>query len=291
MAIDYYGAALLLSARQRGIRIGRLLTLGRQHFAITADMARSLESQFDVSLAHLVAPEGAECFAEPFFDLIGAESVEAMDVVDYEGSSINHDLNEPIPVEWKNRYDFVIDGGTTEHVFNFPCAMKNAMQLVAPDGHLMGVNPADRWLGHGFYQFSPELFFRALSEENGFELIDALLVEYATGGAIYKVTDPATTGRRISLQSRRPVGSLILARKVRETAIFDSFPQQSDYESRWTGDSSSGNASGNSSPLRRIARKVLPRSIVAWLQERATGKKQAAESSSGLRRLNSLNEL
>jgi hypothetical protein len=32
------------------------------------------------------------------------------------------------------------------------------------------VTPANNQMGHGFYQFSPELFFRVFSQENGYLL-------------------------------------------------------------------------------------------------------------------------
>jgi len=59
----------------------------------------------------------------------------------------------------------VIDGGTLEHVFNFPVAIKNAMQMVRAGGRLSLSPPANNYFGHGFYQFSPELFYRVLSAE------------------------------------------------------------------------------------------------------------------------------
>ena len=76
-----------------------------------------------------------------FLEFLGAEEVSSMDFSDYEQSELVHDLNEPIPSEWRGRYDFVLDGGTLEHVFNFPCAIRNAMELVAVGGHFYGEQP------------------------------------------------------------------------------------------------------------------------------------------------------
>ena len=68
----------------------------------------------------------------------------------------------------KNKYTLVIDGGCLEHIFNFPVAIKNCMEMLQEGGHFIGITPANNLMGHGFYQFSPELYFRIFSKENGF---------------------------------------------------------------------------------------------------------------------------
>jgi 2-polyprenyl-3-methyl-5-hydroxy-6-metoxy-1,4-benzoquinol methylase len=57
----------------------------------------------------------------------------------------------------------VFDGGTLEHIFDYPTAIKNCMKMVKPGGHLLLTTPANNWFGHGFYQFSPELFYSFVS--------------------------------------------------------------------------------------------------------------------------------
>jgi len=39
-------------------------------------------------------------------------------------------MSQPIDTIHKNKYDLVFDGGTLEHVFNFPVAIKNCMEMV-----------------------------------------------------------------------------------------------------------------------------------------------------------------
>ena len=115
---------------------------------------------------------------ETLFQSLGASSVDSMDNSDFEGARLVHDLNQPIPADWKGRYDAVIDGGTLEHVFNFPVALRNVMEMVQPGGRLFIHNCANNLCGHGFYQFSPELFFRVLSPANGFQMQHCVAVEY-----------------------------------------------------------------------------------------------------------------
>src|SRR5207253_612765 len=135
-------------------------------------------------------------------------------------------------------YDTVLEAGSLEHIFNFPTALKNVMQAVKIGGSLFIQTPADNYFGHGFYQFSPELFYRALSAENGFEVRRMHLLEhfypchfFAT--QTYEVTDPAKLRRRVTLVNNRPALLLIEARRVAEKPLFATTPQQSDYFALW----------------------------------------------------------
>jgi hypothetical protein len=140
-----------------------------------------------------------------------------------------------------------MDGGLLEHVFNFPTAIRSCMQMTKLGGHLVLGTTANNFLGHGFYQFSPELFFRMLSPENGFEVVRMLaqeneihcttalglpvLAEYA--GPRYEVADPARIGERAELRTRRPTCLFILAKRTQIVPIFRTFPKQSDYAALW----------------------------------------------------------
>ena len=62
----------------------------------------------------------------------------------------------------------VVDGGTLEHVFDYPTALRNAMRMVRVGGHLILNAPVNNFPGHGFYQISPELFFRCFHDNSAF---------------------------------------------------------------------------------------------------------------------------
>jgi hypothetical protein len=119
MGIHYNKAALLLSAKRRKIPLGRVPMLGRQHLSLSPETITSIEQQFDADLQAFAANDGEKMYAEPFLEYLGATSITSMDFSDYEDSSLCHDLNQPIPDKWKGNYDFVIDGGTLEHVLPF----------------------------------------------------------------------------------------------------------------------------------------------------------------------------
>lgn len=248
----------------------RVLTLGRQDSALT-----------DAWCAHLKATYGAPVeglgydkhpHGDIFFERLGAERVESLDMSSYQHCSICRDLNEPPPDEKVDGYDLVYDGGTLEHVFHFPNAIANCMSLVKTGGHFMASLPANQWLGHGFYQFSPELFFRVFSPENGFEVVRIFLAENPEGwGRMYRVVDPMESGVRTLMHNRKPALVMVWAKKIAEVKPFQKWPQQSDYSARWKAGQAGEAAakqnlrSGAAASLVRLAGKVVPRSFKAYL--------------------------
>src|SRR5262249_9820549 len=90
----------------------------------------------------------------------------------------------------------------------------------------------NNWCGHGFYQFSPELFYRALTPENGMTLVD-LFVADASGRRTYRVVDPASAGERVQLWSGEPIYMLVPAQREAVRPIFQIAPQQADYVHEW----------------------------------------------------------
>jgi 2-polyprenyl-3-methyl-5-hydroxy-6-metoxy-1,4-benzoquinol methylase len=76
--------------------------------------------------------------------------VSSIDASDYENATYVHDLNVPIPDHLKGQFDLVDDGGTLEHVFNFPVALRNCMEMVKVGGHLLLNVPTNNFVGHGF---------------------------------------------------------------------------------------------------------------------------------------------
>jgi len=89
-------------------------------------------------------------------------------------------------------------------------------------------------MGHGFWQFSPELMYRVFSPENGFEMMALLLKEEGSRGGRYMLTrDPKILRTRVTLVNARPTFIVTIARRTAATPIFEPPPQQSDYAKRW----------------------------------------------------------
>ncbi len=225
MGIDIDVAKFLLSAREREVDFRKSLMLGNQRFDFLKTDYQSLSDIFKLRNFNQMET-GAE-----FLCFLGAENVSAMDFSDYEGAAILHDLNEPIGSELKEKFTFVLDGGTLEHVFNFPVALSNAMEMVEVGAHLMIITGGNNFLGHGFYQFSPELFYRALSEENGFQVKRMIAAEVR--GRWFEVADPKQIKGRVELINEKPVYLMILAQRTSSKKLFAKTPQQSDYVELW----------------------------------------------------------
>ena len=232
MGLDINAVQFLIDARRRGAEFGDVLTLGRQDLNVyPAKMAEVLESHGFPAAAF--KGDDKALYSEPCFQSLGARGVSSMDASGFEGAGFIHDLNEPIGGELKERFDLVYDGGTLEHVFHFPMALRNCMEMVRPGGHLFIHTITNNWCGHGFYQFSPELFFRALSPDNGFEVTRMVLHRVGPYGRWYEVSDPNAIRSRVELLTFTPVMLLIQARRVKSVPVFARAPQQSDYTPRW----------------------------------------------------------
>ena len=278
MGITADAARFLVHARQRGVRFDSVLTLGRQQVSVSPGrLVRLLRDG-----GCWPPPEGEAAFVsalartswrfEPFARALGAKRVDACDASAYEGAAVVHDLNSPIPEAWAERYDVVLDGGTLEHVFNFPVAIANCMRWVKPGGHLILITPANNQCGHGFYQFSPELFYRVLGAENGFEILR--MVALCDAGGVsrwlgvtyvfpitspwYEVSDPARIHSRVTMLNSKPVMLFVLARKNNTTVLFQRSPQQSDYLELWASDS----------PANPLGQSNAGERLVKWLTAR-----------------------
>jgi hypothetical protein len=238
MGLDFNGTRFLLWLKKRGVDFSTTATIGRQSLAVTK---KELKNNFDYFGQNVeesaLAPFFAESppFAEAFLNFLGARQIDSVDNSAYEGATVVHDMNQPIPEEYKRKYSLVIDGGCLEHIFNFPTAMKNCMEMVAVGGHLATINPCNNYVGHGFYQFSPELYFRTLARANGFKVEAAFMVEDRQNPIWWLVRDPEEVRCRVTVINETPTLLFVLARKIEEITPFESYPQQSDYMALWKG--------------------------------------------------------
>ncbi|MFN7944600.1 MAG: hypothetical protein U0Z53_04570 [Blastocatellia bacterium] len=277
MGLDVNGTRFLLYARNKGVSFERTAMIGRQGLHLDAAALNRNLSEFGCSLSEteisrLLSESGG--YAEPLLRLLGADEVCSFDASDYEQASVIHDFNLPIDESFRNRFSVVLDGGTLEHIFNFPTAIRNCLKMIEPGGCFLGITPANNFLGHGFYQFSPELFFRIFSQQNGFSLVQMLLFEDRPDAEWFEVTDPDLIRERVTLVNQQPVYLLIIARKQASVQLFASPPQQSDYAALWkqnaqpalfaamsSGSGSQPAGSGRVSALLRRAMRLAARQI------------------------------
>ncbi len=274
MGIDIHGINWIKHALA-GLPRQHVLMLGRQSVQLSPTEFRSITGRTMTE---------ADNYAEALLlQIAQAEHVDSLDYSDYEGATIVADLSKPIPESVLAPYDLVIDGGTIEHVFNVNEALANCIRACAKDGFIVHILPANNFNGHGFWQFSAEVFFALYSEANGFDQTEVMFVSLDQKKHWYRARPPQF-GRRVHVHSKYPTHLLVKTRKLfsgyREPRIL-----QSDYVAQWEdgGPGRTGKAQGQTKSralflraLSRLRRYTLTRSIYDW----------ARHTSQGLNRLN-----
>jgi SAM-dependent methyltransferase len=258
MGLDRTAAHVLSGAKALGADFGRSVMLGRQWLTAPAETLDQIAAIHGGAGARIADSD----YAEPLFRLLGADTVDSVDVSEFEGASLIHDMNEPLPTELHGRFSLVFDGGTLEHVFNAPLAFKSAMQMLSPGGFFVGVSPGNNFMGHGFWQFSPELLYRLFSPANGFRTLAVLVQELphrwreVRHGRYYLARDPAELGWRVELRNMWPTNVAVIARKETDIEPFREWPQQSDYVRLWNAADPAGRST--SASLKSMVRKLVP---------------------------------
>jgi hypothetical protein len=221
-------------------------------------------------------------YCEPLLNQLGAKLIESFDYSDYENATILHDMNTPIPEQYKNKYSLLIDGGTTEHIFNIPVAYKNIMDMVKIGGYVITMVPANNLCGHGFYQFSPEFFYSLFQVKNGFEIKTVAYSCDDFGGIgnypLWSIPNPLELGKRVMVSTSKETVIYCCAKKI--SAVPDVLTlQQSDYENiTWKKDANEKSGSNNSK-IKIYMKKILPpvmkrsiRRVISALSRKKTEK-------------------
>jgi hypothetical protein len=232
MGISVHCAKFLFYAKKQGANYTQSLMLGRQTLFATPEEIGKLAQYFGNSAKKNTDVSFSDGYAEPLFEILGCNTIDSIDFSDYEKATVLHNLNKPIPNHLKNKYTIIFDGGTMEHIFNIPVAFKNCMEMLKVGGHYLAITPANNMFGHGFYQFSPELFFSLFHPQNGFKIKKVmLLVDGAKDW--YEVLNPETVKSRVFLKNDRPTNLMVIAEKIAEVDLTDLQVQQSDYVYTW----------------------------------------------------------
>ncbi len=232
MGIEIHSLNLLAVAQDRGASFRRTLAVGRQGIHVepaALEAHRHRRGLPPLSKADWFEPLLREWYA--------AETTDSLDASAYEGATHVHDLNQP----WSGSpdlaasYDAVLDFGSLEHVFDLPTAWRTLVSLMKPGGHILHTLPCNNFVGHGFYQFSPELFFSLYSRDRGFELKGLWAVLATEPRYWWAVADPRDVRRRVGFANGHAAFLLVVAEKASARPDLGA-PQQSDYAAiEWQG--------------------------------------------------------
>lgn len=274
MGINKNSLRFLLLAKKNGVDFSSTAMIGRQ----TLNMP---ESHFiDVMKNESGYVESTEVwkemyrgrYAEKLLNYLGAYTTDSFDFSDYEQATFVHDFNAPISEVHKKKYTLVIDGGSLEHIFNFPVAIRNCMEMIAVGGHFISITPSNNNFGHGFYQFSPELFYRVLNADNGFVMKIMYYYDDKFNPNWKSVADPDKVRKRVTLVNDKPVMLILLAQRESIISIFDKIPQQSDYQAAWEKGSYGSNVNKNAGSIFSKIKSILPITFKIWLVRKIKSK-------------------
>lgn len=241
MGISKGGYCLLSELKRDHPELGgKVLQLGRQTVFVTPDQFIDVVEMFGLRNPDFKNIDNDS--TEPIDDIelfasLGFDSVESIDFSSYESPTYTHDFNHPVPEELCGQYDAVYDGGTLEHIFNFPESLKNIFKLLKVGGLVMHAAPTNNYVDHGFYMFSPTVYYDYYTA-NGFEILKSYIFEYDRDhnrkpwvvyeyrpGSIDSLSFGGWTGDKL-------LGTWFVARKL-ETSGCGIVPQQGTYLKVW----------------------------------------------------------
>lgn len=256
------------------------ITLGRQEITVSKNQYKKLFNRQDDSyftkqrvrdffskLDKATAQRYPNAkYAEPFFELIERRTtiVDSLDFSSYEEATVIHDLVVPIPNNLKEKYTCVFDGGLLEHVFNYPIALQNAMDMVAIGGHLISVTPGNNWFGHGFYQFSPELFYSVLQKENGFEDTQVYL---CNSNKWYLINNTKDRHYNMEISPKWNNALLFVVSKKISNVPSNIVVYQNHYEEIWSSKKHETIKKENETVLRKVYHTWVPLFIRSYIRK------------------------
>lgn len=244
MAIPDTLAARLIETTKTHDLGGRFLMLGRQRWVGTRK-GKAAQLLQDTIAAHLPGLSEADSqnaddpFAETFFERLGYDSVQSLDMSPFEGASIIQDLSAPLDPALIGQFDVIYDGGTCEHIFELPTAFRNVDRLLKEGGVLIGHSPCNNWINHAFYQINPEMVYGFWEKAMGYEVLQLILQPLLPNFSdrVVTTTNPNKTGVRPRLKGKLPNNSPIMmcyaVRKPTKQTEATGRAYQTDYVEKW----------------------------------------------------------
>lgn len=259
---------------------GSVLTLGRQCVYATFTQAVDICRQEGLTPARLPAslsltsnipswqgtPLARNISDVALFQLLGARAVTALDYSAFEGAELVFDLNQPVPAEWESRFDLVLDAGTMEHVFDVRRVLMNCGRLLSAGGRVVHLSPANNYVNHGFFQFSPTLFLDYY-HANRFSDVRAYVAEQIGRDGRYAAWDlfQLDLARQpVCMRSSRQMLAICVAEKSVHSTT-DEMPMQGYYQDLFR-QASEPAAPREEEPERLTLRNVAKRFLPSWVR-------------------------
>ncbi|MFH2138272.1 MAG: hypothetical protein ABII88_07140 [Candidatus Omnitrophota bacterium] len=171
---------------------GPLLTLGNQDIYATKQQVidwMKLDNckqfipssiEYSTSASTVKVNEEAKKYihAKTFFEFLGisADNYYDVDKFDFDKPKILFDMQDEVDQKLHNKFNFILDSGTLEHIFDVKQVLSNIVKMTKLNGYVLQLIPTHNFVNHGFYQCCPTLFFDFYMA-NGFKIVESYVVE------------------------------------------------------------------------------------------------------------------
>lgn len=218
--------------------------LGRQSWVgslrkLTRDYMVEALKQYAPEISYEDLSDPQNPFSEPFFEALGFDRIDSIDNSTFENATIIADLGQSWGDDMSSRFDYIYDGGTLEHVFELPTALRNIDKALKPGGYFQAHHPTNNFANHGFFQISPEMVFGFWHLSLGYEILSVNMVPLRPVfiGKEIAMTNPIVTKKRPRFATPLPTNSPIILDYVVRKPLTPAEPKlpvyQSDYAFRW----------------------------------------------------------
>jgi hypothetical protein len=200
----------IVSGIRSGSMIGPVAVIGDQDIRVSiADLKLSRTRKFFLIyylLSLLQFSQNAYLRKREFFRELGLVDVDFIDL--YGDDILKIDLSKKVPNSYLNRYESIIDIGTTEHIINPFQALENYSAMLKTHGVVFHFVPVKIRPNHGYYSISPQLLFDFYGKLNNFEIVQAEIVtnffgydgwSFPTLAFSYDVNEDLTHRRNLTL--------------------------------------------------------------------------------------------
>lgn len=231
---------LLIAEHKQKPIFGNVLALGKQSVAIPLTRIKEIFQEYECE----ISPNFVEQVDEntryrsgglddsSLFSMFGKVNYQTLDISSYEHASIVHNLNIPVPKILENQFDFIIDGGTFDHLFDLKTCFENVTKLLKPGGRIFQWNAASNYANAGYLSFSADFFNDYYTLNNYADCRTFFAVSHSMGAqnwCLYEFIPPKNTNAYPFFKpSYMHVMVIVLAEKGSNTT-YDRMPVQLQY--------------------------------------------------------------
>lgn len=229
---------IIREAKYAPIR-GSVLLIGRQTVHLTpsrfSELMReeglSIDPALPVTLDNTTrGGAGRGLISDTYlFKALGAATVSAVDLSNYEGADIVHNLDMPIPPQLEGKFDFICNGSVLDNMFNPTMGLTNISRMLAPGGRVVHFEHGSNCTNGAYLQFSPNWFFDyyAVNEYADCKTYIALFHDLDAPWEFYACLHDAGQEPR-QFSSSRMAMTVALAERASDST-WDRYPVQDQY--------------------------------------------------------------